>query len=66
MADKTVVIDLRVGDTMRIAGAAVSLREKSGRRARLVVTAPAGVAIEPPQRAADVAQSGVRSNLVSA
>ena len=47
---KTIHIDLKVGQTMRVAGVSVSLEEKSGQRARLRVVAPPGVDVEPPSR----------------
>lgn len=48
MSERTVVVDLRVGDSMRIGGATVSLREKSGRRAKLVIVASPAVPIDTP------------------
>lgn len=46
--DRTMVVDLCVGESMRIGGATVSLREKAGRRAKLVIVASPAVAIDPP------------------
>ncbi len=41
------VVDLHVDETMRIGGALVTLKRKSGRLARLVVLAPNGIDIKP-------------------
>jgi hypothetical protein len=62
MIEKTLHVDLRVGETMTIGGARVRLEEKSGKRARLSITAPPSLRIEPPARgvAADLfARRGV-------
>lgn len=50
MIEKTLHVDLRVGETMTIGGAQVSLEDKSGKRARLKITAPPSLRIEPPTR----------------
>jgi len=47
---KTLVVELKVGQSMRIGGATVTLEEKSGQRARLRVLAGPGVPVEPPPR----------------
>lgn len=49
---KTMHIDLRVGESLRLGGAVVTLKEKSGRMARLTVRAPEAVQVrQHPQRA---------------
>jgi hypothetical protein len=55
--EKTLHVDLRVGEVMTIGGAQVRLEEKSGKRARLKITAPPSMRIDPPARgsAADMA-----------
>lgn len=57
MTEKTLHVDLRVGETMTIGAARVSLEDKSGRRARLKITAPPSLQVDPPARggAADFA-----------
>lgn len=50
MKQKTIHVDLRVGQTMRVAGATITLEEKSGQRARLRIVASPGTDVEPPQR----------------
>jgi hypothetical protein len=59
--DKSIVIELRVGDTVSIGDAVVTLQEKSGQRARLRVVAPPGVRVNPPARSAgsEMAKQGV-------
>jgi hypothetical protein len=52
MTEKTLHVDIRVGETMTIGGARVRLEEKSGKRARLSITAPPSLAIELPARGA--------------
>ncbi len=54
---KTLHVDLRVGQSMTIGGASVSLEEKSGRLARLKITAPPGVEIKPPLKPQGAAQA---------
>lgn len=41
-----IVVDLHVDETMRIGGALVTFKRKSGRLARLVVLAPIGIDID--------------------
>lgn len=50
MIEKTLHVDLRVGETMTIGGAQVRLEDKSGKRARLRITAPPSLRIDPPAR----------------
>lgn len=50
MTEKTLHVDLRVGETMNIGGAVVRLEEKSGKRARLRITAPPSLRVDPPAR----------------
>lgn len=50
MIEKTLHVDLRVGETMTIGGAQVRLEDKSGKRARLKITAPPSLQIDPPAR----------------
>lgn len=59
--DRSIVIELRVGDSVSIGDAVVTLQEKSGQRARLRVVAPPGVRVDPPARTAgsDLAKRGV-------
>lgn len=63
MTEKTLHVDLRVGETMNIGGAQVRLEDKSGKRARLRITAPPSLRVEPPARgtvsASVVARRGV-------
>ena len=42
---KTMHIDLRVGQSLRLGDAVVTLQEKSGRMARLTVRAPGAVQV---------------------
>lgn len=62
MTDRTVIVDLRPGQVLKIGGATLVLREKSGQRARLVVQAPASVAIEPPERKESLQPRGAPAN----
>lgn len=59
--DKSIVIELRVGDSVSIGDAVVTLQEKSGQRARLRVVAPPGVRVNPPTKTAgsEMAKQGV-------
>jgi len=59
--NKSIVVELRVGDTVSIGDAVITLQEKSGQRARLRVVAPPGVRVEPPARTAgsELARQGV-------
>ena len=50
MIEKTLHVDLRVGETMTVGGAQIRLEEKSGKRARLRITAPPSLRVEPPAR----------------
>lgn len=54
---KTLHVDLRVGQSMKIGGASVTLEEKSGRLARLKISAPAGVEVQRPSKPQGVAQA---------
>lgn len=47
---RTVVVDLRKDEVLRVGDATITLREKSGQRARLVVVAGPAVNVEPPAR----------------
>jgi hypothetical protein len=58
MTGKVVVVDLRVDQSMRVGDSTITLREKSGRRVKLVIEARPGVVIETP-RDVDLARSGV-------
>lgn len=60
MAQRTMRVDLKVGESMRIGAATVALEEKSGQRARLRITADASVAVDPPQNNAQQAKLGVQ------
>ena len=59
--DKSIVVELRVGDSVSIGDAVVTLQEKSGQRARLRVMAPPGVRVNPPAKTvgSDMAKQGV-------
>ena len=52
MIEKTLHVDLRIGEVMTIGDAQVRLEEKSGKRARLRITAPPSLRIDPPARGA--------------
>lgn len=60
MQQKTISVDLRVGQAMKIGNATVTLEDKSGRRARLRIVASPGTDVQPPPRAsgADAAELG--------
>lgn len=64
---RTVVMDLRVDQSVQIGGATVTLREKSGRRAKLVIVAGPGVVVGPPVelKPQEIAKAGTqtRANL---
>lgn len=47
---KSIHVDLRVGQSMKVGGATITLEEKSGRLARLLVVAPPGTDVVPPVR----------------
>ena len=59
--DKSIVIELRVGDSVSVGDAVITLQEKSGQRARLRVTAPPSVRVDPPAKTAgrEMAKLGV-------
>lgn len=57
--EKTIHIELRVGQSMNIGGASVALEEKSGQRARLRITAGPGVRVDPPSRDVKLVAQGV-------
>ena len=48
-APKTMHIDLRVGQSLRVGDAVLTLQEKSGRLARLTVRAPEAVQVRQQQ-----------------
>lgn len=59
--NRAIVIELRVGETVSVGDASVTLEEKSGQRARLRVVAPPGVRVDPPAKTAgsEMARAGV-------
>lgn len=57
MKEKTIHVDLRVGQTMRVAGATITLEEKSGQRARLRIVATPGTDVQPPARTGGAEQA---------
>ena len=57
-APKTMHIDLRVGESLRLGDAVLTLKEKSGRMARLTVRAPEALQIRQQPRAQIAAPSG--------
>ncbi len=58
--DRSIVIELKVGESAEVGGATITLQEKSGQRARLRVVAPPGVRVEPPKRGgSELAKEGV-------
>lgn len=62
MSDKrSIIIELKVGDTAAVGGATITLQEKSGQRARLLVVAPPGMRVEPAAKSswAEMAKKGV-------
>lgn len=61
---KSIVVELRVGETISIGDAVVTMQEKSGQRARLRVVAPPGVRVHPPSKTAgsEMAKQGVLGN----
>lgn len=63
MIEKTLHVDLRVGETMTIGAAQVRLEDKSGKRARLRITAPPSLRIDPPARGS-VAELAARKGVV--
>lgn len=62
MSERTLHVDLRVGEVLMIGAARVQLEQKSGQRARLSISAPPGMRVEPPARmsAVDAARRGVK------
>lgn len=54
---KTMHIDLRVGQSLRLGDAVVTLKEKSGRMARLTVRAPEAVQVRQQPGAHECASS---------
>ena len=54
---KTMHIDLRVGQSLRLGDAVVTLQEKSGRMARLTVRAPEAVQVRQQPCAQECASS---------
>ena len=56
-APKTMHIDLRVGQSLRVGDAVLTLQEKSGRLARLTVRAPGAVQVRQ-QPSAQIAAPG--------
>ena len=54
---KTMHIDLRVGQSLRLGDAVVTLQEKSGRMARLTVRAPGAVQVRQQPGAQERASS---------
>ena len=61
-ATKTLHIDLRVGQSLRVGDAVLTLHEKSGRMARLTVSAPGAVPIQTNHRAQECASSPQRGS----
>ena len=61
-ATKTMHIDLRVGQSLRVGDAVLTLHEKSGRLARLTVSAPGAVPIQTNHRAQECASSPQRGS----
>lgn len=59
---KTMHIDLRVGQSLRLGDAVVTLQEKSGRMARLTVRAPEAVQVRQPTSAQECASSPHRGS----
>ena len=54
---KTMHIDLRVGESLRLGDAILTLKEKSGRLARLTVRAPEAVQVRQQPGAQECASS---------
>lgn len=59
--NRSIIIELRVGDTASVGGASITLQEKSGQRARLLVVAPPSMRVEPATKLdwAKMAKEGV-------
>jgi sRNA-binding carbon storage regulator CsrA len=47
---KTLHVDLRIGESVVVGGATVKLMEKSGRIAKIAITAPPDVKVDAPIR----------------
>ena len=61
-APKTMHIDLRVGQSLRVGDAVLTLKEKSGRLARLTVRAPGAVQVRQQPGAQECASSPQRGS----
>ena len=59
---KTMHIDLRVGESLRLGDAVLTLKEKSGRLARLTVRAPGAVQVRQQPSAQECASSPHRGS----
>ena len=59
---KTMHIDLRVGESLRLGNAILTLKEKSGRLARLTVRAPGAVQVRQQPSAQECASSPQRGS----
>ena len=59
---KTMHIDLRVGESLRLGDAVLTLKEKSGRLARLTVRAPGAVQVRQQPGAQECASSPHRGS----
>ena len=59
---KTMHIDLRVGESLRLGDAVLTLKEKSGRLARLTVRAPGAVQVRQQPSAQECASSPQRGS----
>ena len=59
---KTMHIDLRVGQSLRLGDAVLTLQEKSGRLARFTVRAPEAVQVRQPTSAQECASSPQRGS----
>ena len=59
---KTMHIDLRVGESLRVGDAVLTLKEKSGRLARLTVRAPGAVQVRQQPGAQECASSPQRGS----
>lgn len=59
MSRSTQSVDLKIGETLYIGGSSVTLVEKSGRMARLRISAEDSVVIERPKPATSMAHRGV-------
>lgn len=59
---KTMHIDLRVGESLRLGDAVLTLKEKSGRLARLTVRAPGAVQVRQQPGAQECAPTPQRGS----